>query len=265
METDSSRDVVAYYESAFDEHQRLTASALGRLEFERTTSLLRRHLPEPPATVLDVGGGTGLYAAWLADAGWDVRLFDLVPSHVATAARTVPNVAATVADARALPVADRAADAVVLLGPLYHLTDATERSAALVEALRVTRPGGVLLAAGIGRYADALSLAVDGRLDDAHARRVAGALVAGDHPATPGFTAAHLHTVGELAAEVTAAGWETTEVFGVEGPTWPAVRLLPADADVSQHVRAAELLDGHPETAAVSSHLLAVATRPGST
>ena len=52
-------------------------------------------------------------------------------------------------------------------------------------------------------------------------------------------------------------------VFGVEGPTWPAVRALAPDAELEGHLRAAELVDAYPDTAAVSSHLLAVARTDG--
>ena len=49
---------------------------LGRLEYARTQELLLRHLPPPPLAILDVGGGTGVYAAWLADLGYTVHLLD---------------------------------------------------------------------------------------------------------------------------------------------------------------------------------------------
>lgn len=253
-------DVVRYYGHTFDERDRLTSTALGRLEFERTVTLLRRHLPSPPATVLDVGGGTGIHAGWLAAGGWDVRLYDLVPSHVAAARSALPHVPAEVADARALPLVDAVADAVLLLGPLYHLIDPADRHAALVEARRVTKPDGALAAAAIGRSAEVGGLAVDGKLTVPNTPSVEHAMRTGVHDTEIGFTTAYFHRVDELRAEVEAAGWEQVRVFGVEGPTWHAVRLLPADADISQHVRVADLLDQHPETATVSRHLLAVAT-----
>ena len=59
---------------------------------------------------------------------------------------------AEVEDARRLTQADASVDAVLLLGPLYHLVGRAERIAALAEARRVLRPGGVLLAAAIGRF-----------------------------------------------------------------------------------------------------------------
>src|SRR5690348_9648646 len=72
--------VVAYY-TRVPETERLTARAGGALEFARTQELLLRHLPPAPATVLDIGGGTGPYARWLSGLGYRVCLLDLVPAH----------------------------------------------------------------------------------------------------------------------------------------------------------------------------------------
>lgn len=65
----------------------------------RTWELLERHLPAPGLRVLDVGGGPGVHAAWLAERGRVVQLLDVVPAHVEEAA-ALPGVTAGVADAR---------------------------------------------------------------------------------------------------------------------------------------------------------------------
>jgi ubiquinone/menaquinone biosynthesis C-methylase UbiE len=157
-------EVVAYYECG-DEQDRLTAR-IGRIEWARTWDLLQRHLPAPPATVLDVGGGPGAYAIPLALAGHRVHLVDAMPLHVQQArdAAGTTLASAEVGDARALAFPDTSADAVLLLGPLYHLLEAAERDAALAEARRVLRPGGVVMVGieGPGR----LLADVDDWLDD---------------------------------------------------------------------------------------------------
>ena len=89
----------------------------------RTVELLGRVLPAPPARVLDVGGGTGIHARWLARDGYDVTLVDLMAEHVERAA-TIEGVHASVGEARSLAAPDASFDVVLLLGPLYHLTDA---------------------------------------------------------------------------------------------------------------------------------------------
>src|SRR3981081_4526121 len=145
-------DIERYYEEAYDEAARLTRSPHGRAEFARTQELLRRLLPGPPATVLDVGGGPGAHARWLAADGYAVHLIDLVPGHV-RAARGTAAVSASIGDARRLPARRAPADAVVMLGPLYHLTGRADRVTALREAARAVRPGGVVIAAAISRNA----------------------------------------------------------------------------------------------------------------
>ncbi len=137
--------ILAFYRDRYREDERLTASGHGRLEFLRTRELLGRHLPPPPARVLDVGGGTGVHARWLAAEGYRVHVADPVPSHVEQAARH-PGVSASLGDARALDASDDSVDATLLLGPLYHLTDAGDRARARREAVRVTRPGGIVAA-----------------------------------------------------------------------------------------------------------------------
>jgi len=106
-----------FYAHDYDEDVRLARSPHGRLEFARTVELIRRVLPAPPGRVLDVGGGTGVHARWLAEAGFDVVLVDLMPEHVTQAAR-VGGVDAMVGHARALALADDQFDVVLLLGPM---------------------------------------------------------------------------------------------------------------------------------------------------
>jgi ubiquinone/menaquinone biosynthesis C-methylase UbiE len=112
----------------------------GRLEYLRTRELLARYLPPAPATVLDVGGGAGVYALPLAREGYSVHLIDAVPLHVEQAREASalqqdsPLASAQVGDARRLVWDDNSVDAVLLLGPLYHLTSRDDRLRALKEA-----------------------------------------------------------------------------------------------------------------------------------
>src|SRR6478672_5127840 len=85
------------------EQDRLAGWSLERL---RTEQLLRRHVPAAPASVLDVGGGPGRYAGWLADLGYEVTLLDPVPLHVEQAvALAAGRFEARLGDARDLPFA----------------------------------------------------------------------------------------------------------------------------------------------------------------
>src|SRR5438045_2097687 len=131
-------DVLGYYNRG-GEDERLFQDAAGHLERTRTQELLERWLHPPPASILDVGGGTGHYALWLADRGYTVHLVEAVPLHVEQAQRRSasagrPLASIQLGDARSLDSPDASFDAILLLGPLYHLTRAAHRVAALREA-----------------------------------------------------------------------------------------------------------------------------------
>jgi len=85
MGADRCDPVVLEYYQQGHEHGRLR-SGTGLLEFVRTQDVLRRHLPPPLASVLDVGGGTGVHAEWLVADGYRVDLVDPVPLQVRRAA-----------------------------------------------------------------------------------------------------------------------------------------------------------------------------------
>ncbi len=242
-----------------DEGQRLFRSGHGRLELERTRELLQRHLPPAPTDVLDVGGGTGVHAAWLALRGYRVHLVDPVPEHVRAAA--VDGVTAEVGDARSLGQANASVDAVLLLGPLYHLVTAEDRHRALVEARRVLRPAGILLAAAISRFMAVMDWASEGALTDGVADKLRPVLATGVHDPSLGFTDAYFHTAAQLQQEVEAAGFHAVRVLAIEGPAWTI-----ADAEVNAELRfhsalrCARLTEDRPEITDASAHLMAIAT-----
>jgi ubiquinone/menaquinone biosynthesis C-methylase UbiE len=273
---DASRDaeeVAAYYAQGV-ERDRLVAGQ-GALELARTQALLERHLPAPPAAVADVGGGPGRYAVWLASRGYRVHLVDPVPLHVeqaraaANELRGAALASAEVGDARALGLADASVDAVLLMGPLYHLPERSDRLRALAEARRVCRRGGVVIGAAISRFASTLDGLRAGYLEDpAFAAVAAGDRQDGRHRNPTGdpayFTTAYFHRPDDLASEYAAAGLSHEATLAVEGPAW----LLPdLDARLADEGRRAVLLaaiasvEAEPTLLGVSAHLLAVARR----
>lgn len=240
---------------ATDEHDRLAAHWIERV---RTRQVLARLLPEP-VDVLDVGGGTGVHARWLAAQGHRVTMVDAMPEHVERA-QVDGTYAARVGDARTLEDADGSADAVLLLGPLYHLVDLEDRSQALAEAHRVLRPGGILVAGAVSYTASLLDGVARPWLDDpAFVEVVRADLATGQHRNPTGneawFTTTYFHRPDGLRSEVEAAGFEVQELLGVEGPGW----LVD---EPERSLAAAELADAHPELAVLSAHLLAVGRRP---
>jgi ubiquinone/menaquinone biosynthesis C-methylase UbiE len=248
--------------AAQDEGQRLLRSGHGRLELERMRELFVRFLPPAPAAVLDVGGGTGIHAVWLAERGYDVQLIDPVPRHVEAAAEH-GTFQASLGDARRLPHEDASVDVVLLLGPLYHLVAASDRQAALREGLRVLRPSGVLMAAAISRFMALLDWGVGGGLTDEVAARLAPVIATGEHDPTLGFTDVHFHLPDELRDEVAAAGVEGVQVLGIEGPLWTAVDA-GGDRDelFDGALRAARMTETEPSLLGANPHLLAVGTAP---
>jgi len=239
------------------------------LELARTRELLARFLPPPPAELLDVGGGAGVYAAWLARRGHRVHLIDPVPLHVEQAsavAAAQPEAPFTAArgDARALAAPDASADAVLLLGPLYHLTERVDRLRALTEARRVVRPGGVVIAAVISRFASLLDGMQAGWLDDpAFIPIFEGGLRDGQHrnPTRDPrwFTTAYFHHPDEIAAEARDAGLAPDALLGVEGPGWLLDGGWGDPARREGILKAARAVEREPAMLGVSAHLLLIA------
>jgi SAM-dependent methyltransferase len=262
MELDA--EILQHYERG-EEHDRLTRH---RLELIRTQELLTRFLPPPPATVLDVGGGPGRYSAWLVGLGYEVELVEPVPLH-RDQARALGGFEVRDGDARALEQPDASVDVVLLMGPLYHLVDRSERVQAWREAVRVVRPGGLVAAAVISRFA----AVVDGTFREfslepsfrilAERTAESGVLDAGapDHP----FTTAYFHHPDEAAPEVADAGLEMEGLYGIEGPgEWmPDIDArLGADDRRELLLALARRLEQEPSVIGISPHLLVVARRP---
>ncbi|MGH8791970.1 MAG: class I SAM-dependent methyltransferase [Stackebrandtia sp.] len=262
-------EVAEYYELG-GEVTRLTESAGGRLEFLRTQDILRRLIGPQPAAVLDVGGATGVHARWLVEDGHAVVLVDPVASQVEAAAR-IDGVAAGVGDARDLSGFGEASfDVVLLLGPLYHLQTEAERRKALAEARRVARPGGLVVAAAIGRFAPWLDSLCRGSLAKAYNGPLLGeALATGQlrprEHGFDGFTTAYVHRPEQLAAEFAQAGLPEADVYAVEGPGWMIASLGEQLDDAVLGPKVLESLRGverEPSLLGVSAHLLAASRAP---
>jgi ubiquinone/menaquinone biosynthesis C-methylase UbiE len=272
-ETRLAPDVAAYY--ARGGEVRRLVEGHGRLELARTQELILRHLPRGRAVVWDVGGGTGVYACWLAAQGHEVHLVDALPQHVRQALEASarqpgrPLASAAVGDARRLEAPDAGADALLLLGPLYHLTERLDRLAALAEARRVLKRGGLVFAAGISRFASLLSGVAEGLLrDPAFVTIVERDLRDGRH-ANPTdedyFTTSYFHLPHELEAEVRDAGFAPRELVGVEGPGWLLADLDARWRDPAERERllwAARAIEREPTLLGLSPHILVVADNP---
>lgn len=263
------REVLAFYDR-YAEESRLDSGAF-RLEFERTKDLLGRLLPPPPARIVDVGGAAGAYSAWLAGRGYEVHLVDASARLVAEARRlnatlARPIASLSVADARSLPQPAGSADVVLCMGPLYHLTAAADRAAALGEAARVLVPSGLVAAAAISRYASALDgLARGLGADEAFVRIRNRDLQDGQHRNDTGrleyFTTAYFHRPADLRHELEAAGFQEVAVLGIEGPGWvlPDFDSRWAQPALRDDILAiARALESEPSIVGASAHILGI-------
>jgi len=128
------------------------------VEYAITKRYLLRYITEG-ATVADIGVGVGHYSELLARRGSNIYLVD-VASRLLDAAQerltkaglqehvlSITNASAT--DLSFIP--DASCDAVLMLGPFYHLSLPEERLQAASEARRILRKGGLLFAVGINR------------------------------------------------------------------------------------------------------------------
>jgi 2-polyprenyl-3-methyl-5-hydroxy-6-metoxy-1,4-benzoquinol methylase len=259
-------EIRAYYERGQEAERLSGAVPSGPLELVRTAELILRHLAGDKLEILDVGGGPGIYAKWLAELGHDVRLIDPVSLHVEQA-RSV-GVNATEGDARDLDQASGSMDVVLLLGPLYHLVERADRLRALKEARRVLRPRGLVFAAAISRFAALFDLLV--RLDRLHEddvfQVVARAVATGAFRGSEGglFTTAYFHRPSELRDEARDAGLTPVGLFNIEGPGFIVHDFPERWSDPARRealLQAARLVEADSDLLAASSHLLLVARR----
>ena len=226
----------------------------------------------------DIGGGYGEYAYWLAARGYEVHLFDLAEENIAMAAGMRgeylrPLASMEAADARAIPRPDASADAVLLMGPLYHITERGERLAALGEARRLLRPGGTIFAAAITPCATLLwATTVFGRDNDllmepAFMEMTARELRDGQHIPDPmssykGMPRAFFHRPEQLAAELAEAGFAPPDVRGVVGPAWLAPDFDAQWGDPARRealLQTVRMTERESPLMGLHTHLLAVA------
>lgn len=264
------QEILDFYTQAGNEDARLR-QGLGLLELPRVRELIRRFIPPPPAVICDVGGGTGVHAFWLAGLGYTAHLVDIVPRHIELARQAAdapgaPQLASMqVGNARQLQYPDRSADAVLLFGPLYHLTGRQERLEAIAEARRVLRPGGVLLAYALSRYASTIYGLRNGLVwDPAYLGMIFQELSTGQHRQPPNWkvlTTAFFHHPEELKAELEEAGMLCEGIYGIQGPGWLVPdfeQSLQDEARLGILVEIARRMEAEP---VLSPHMLAVARR----
>lgn len=209
--------VESWYDHHYDEWDRLERH---RIEFEITKRYLDEFIPGGGLRILDIGGGPGRYSIYLAGKGHLVTLLDLAKKNVElargkTAEAGVKLEAFIHGNALDLSQIEGPYDAVLLMGPLYHLLDEDDRRRSISEALRVLKPNGLIFAAFISCYApiqDYLkSLYPIDSPDD-----ILSYLEDGRNKAGEGFTEAHFSGIDEARDLMNSFGLEELAFVGVE-------------------------------------------------
>lgn len=285
MKTSKSVDTSAltYYARGFERNRLRTD--IGLIEFERTKEILLENLPEAPAVIYDIGGGYGEYSWWLTSLGYEVHLFDLSEKNIEMSkelAVKYPDcklASSKVCDALSVPEKDKSADAVLLMGPLYHITDYSERIAAIEESRRLLKDGGVLFAAALTPYSVLLhNITVynpfgdnpNKTLEDPDFIKMVerelrdGCHINPDNSVYSGLGSAHLHTAKALREELFTGGFESSVVHGIMGGAWLAKNideLWKNEVSRNALMHTVRLLDTCEEIVGLSGHLLAVSVK----
>ena len=142
------------YYNKFNEEKRLD-SRHGQVEYITSMKYIHKYLEQlgkkpEEIKLLDIGAGTGRYSVPLAEEGYDVTAVELVKHNLGRLKQKSDKVKAYQRDARKLnKIPSDTFDLTLVFGPLYHLHSKEDKVKALMEAKRVTRPGGYILVAYI--------------------------------------------------------------------------------------------------------------------
>jgi len=272
------KDVLDGYNAGIEKNRLHTG--LGLIEFERTKEILNYTLPPAPAVVYDIGGGYGEYSFWLAEQGYEVYLYDIAETNIKMAAELSTKYNCQLkemrtADARSIERPSDSADAVLLLGPLYHIVEYSERHLCLRECHRLLKSGGLLFTAAITRYATLLWATTvydkeNDLLDEtAFFEMIENEVRTGHHIRNPeseyrGMGRSYFHLPNELKSEIEAAGFAETEVRGVIGPAWLAPDLDKTWSNQKKRetlMRVVRLCEKEESIMGLSTHLLSISRK----
>lgn len=221
-----SAKIEDFYNQASEEDR--LSKGLGIFEFERIKALLSRYLPKS-GVVIDVGGGTGKYAEWLAKEGHDVHMVEPLDKHLKIAQKRSDKAKRPFkvikGEAQRLDFKDGFADVVIMHGPLYHLQSEEARLRAISEAKRVLKPGGVVLGFAINYTASTIVGLLNGLIHGpSFLDMCKSELTTGIHNAPSDLpwvmAESFYHKPAQLKAEFEAAGLRFDKLYAVEGITW---------------------------------------------
>jgi len=224
--------------------------------------------------ILDLGGGAGHYSFWLQEKGHNVTLVDLSPTNIElvrkhSEASGIRLKNYELGDATKLDFTDNQFDIVLLFGPLYHLIDRKDRIKALSEAMRVLKPGGLLLSVIISRYASLFDgFQRDLVVDDVFYKILTDDLKTGVHQNETDnleyFTTAYFHTPEEVVSEIGDAGLTFQKLLPVESFGWIIKDFEDKSKDPGYMRKLLEILrivEDKQDLMAMSLHIIAIASK----
>ena len=252
---------------------------LGIVEFYRTKEILSRYI-HGGHVIYDIGGGIGMYAAWLAKKGNEVHLIELAEKSVEYAKTNMMQDCQFVAETgNALKInrPDKSADVVLMMGPLYHLRNKVDRLRAISEAFRVLKEGGLLMASGISKFSSMTwGLSVYGEKNDfiddpVFFNMIKGEMTTGDHirpKEYPQFIAeSYFTTSEEMKSEMAEVAFTVEKAIAVEGCIWFTPHLAEKWEDKASREHLLEIVrmtESESEIMGMSPHFLVVARKPSS-
>jgi ubiquinone/menaquinone biosynthesis C-methylase UbiE len=267
-----NKEILEHYEAGI-EFERLSKE-LYLIERIRTQEIITRYLRKTPIKILDVGGGTGFYSFWLGGLNNEVHLLDPVSGHIKEAKSYSEKskkflASIEVGEARQLKHKDNYFDLILLFGPLYHITERSERLRALSEAKRVLKPGGVCLCVGISRYASTLDGYFRNFVDDPRFVEIMNQDLKNGQHRNPTdnlqyFTTAFVHEPEEFKMEIIESGFRFEKLIAIDSFGW----LIPALGNKLNNLRYREtllqsirMIEEKTSLMGISAHIMGVAKK----
>lgn len=142
-------EALSNYYTVYNEDLRLT-SKHGGIEFLTTVKYVEKYLAHG-MKIVEIGAGTGRYSHFFARNGYAVDAVELVSNNIEVFKQnTKPGENVNIYQGNAVDLSflpPDSYDITLVLGPMYHLFTEKDKLAALSEAIRVTKKGGVVFVA----------------------------------------------------------------------------------------------------------------------
>lgn len=266
-----SKHVENFYNQASEEDR--LENGMGTFEFERVKSLIEKYISGANATIIDVGGGTGKYAEWLAKKNHDVHLVEPVLKHIKLAqkrANKLKNKFSVIqGESQNLNFPDGFADLVILHGPLYHLQDQEDRERTIREAKRVLKKDGIVLGFAINHSASTVVGLFNGMIhNEAYFNMCKTELSEGVHNPPKDFpwllAEAFYHKPDQLKHEFLTQKLTFLNLHAVEGMAWLDANFFTSLADEKKKktlIELIELTENDNHLLAFSPHMMIAAKK----